>query len=80
MDALQLALEVFNLFLDLFPLHEDVIELVFQFLVVVLDMLIGVFDIIRTSVSPQFVESQVVVSELALEVSDLIIQIFETSL
>lgn len=77
-DAGQLILEVLGLLFNLFSLQEDFIQFSFEFIVLVFYVLVGHFDIFRPGVHSEFIEGEVVVSELAFEIPDFGGETFES--
>lgn len=79
-DVLQLVLDVVDALFVLFALQEDLVELGFELLVLGLDVDVGVVHVFRAGVDSDFVDCEVVVGELALQVADLLAQLLETVL
>ncbi len=69
-DACQLVLKNFGFLLNFFSLQKDLIELRLQLIILVFDMLVGDFDIFRPGIDPEFIEGQIVISQLSFEASD----------
>jgi hypothetical protein len=78
-DVLQFVLDAFSLLLDLLAFDEDFVQLAFQFLVVIFDVLVGILDVFGAGVRAEFVQGEVEVGELPLELADFVIQFFESS-
>ncbi len=78
MNVLQLILDIFSLFLHLFAFDEDLIKLAFEFLVVIFDVLVGILHVFWTSVGSEFVQGEVVISELSFQLADFVIEFFES--
>lgn len=76
MDALQLALHCFSLLFHFLALHKDLVELLLKSFVIVLNVVIGIFDILRASIGAQLIQSQVVVSQLPLQLTHLVVEFF----
>lgn len=80
MYALKLVLHLLNLFLNFLSLNKNLIKLKFQFLIIVSNMLISIFYIFRSSISPQFIQREIVICELSFQLANLIVKLFKSSL
>ena len=79
-NGLQLVLDILSLLLHLLALDKNLVKFGLELLVIVLNVLVSVLDVLRPCVGSEFVEGQVVVGQLSLELPDFVVQLFQFAL